>query len=248
MAAQLTPVMIAALNQHEDTSHLAEILSKWNFHDDPQSGAPTVFHAIYEQMALMVFQDELGEDLARTMLSAWYFWQERFQQLVLSGESDWFDDISTPEIEESLNDIIHQAALAAQTALKTTADKDLHACQWGTVHQHAFLSPIRRQGFGKGLLGGGSHPAAGSGEALYRGIYEFNKPYKVKTSAALRMVADLSDDEKVLAVLPGGVTGRLFNPHTTDQIKAFMNGTKQYWWFSDQAIQAHAQSTLQLIP
>jgi len=110
------------------------------------------------------------------------------------------------------------------------------------------LSPIRRQGFGKGLLGGGSHPAAGSGDVLYRGIYDFNAPYDVTISAALRMVADLSDDDKVLAVLPGGVTGRLLNPHTTDQIEAYMGGTKQYWWFSDQAIQDHTQSILKLTP
>ncbi len=127
-------------------------------------------------------------------------------------------------------------------------DKDLQSCQWGQVHQHEFLSPIRRQGFGKGLLGGGSHPAGGSGEVLYRGAYEFNTPYGVKTSAALRMVADLGDEDKILAVLPGGVTGRLFNPHTTDQIQAFMDGTKQYWWFSDQAIEAHTQAILKLTP
>jgi penicillin amidase len=62
------------------------------------------------------------------------------------------------------------------------------------------------------------------------------------------MVADLGDDEKVLAVLPGGVTARVFAPHTTDQIKAFMNGEKQYWWFSDKAIKTHSSSVLILTP
>ncbi len=248
MAAKLVPVLAEALKDHEDTSHLAKILSDWDLHDDPQSIAPTVFHTIYEKTALMVYQDELGEELARTMLSTWYFWQERFQQLVMAGESMWFDDVTTPDVQESLNDMIYLAAIEAQATLKATADKDLATCQWGEVHQHEFLSPIRRQGFGKGLLGGGSHPAGGSGEVLYRGIYEFNAPYGVKTSAALRMVADLADEEKILAVLPGGVTGRLFNPHATDQIEAFMDGTKQYWWFSDQAIQAHTQSILELNP
>ena len=97
-------------------------------------------------------------------------------------------------------------------------------------------------------MGGGSHPASGSGETLYRGIYNFNKPFGVKVAAALRMVADLSDEEKVMAVVPGGVSGRMFHPHTKDQIDAYMNGEKRYWWFSDDAIEAHTKSMLTLNP
>jgi len=62
------------------------------------------------------------------------------------------------------------------------------------------------------------------------------------------MVADLSDPDKVLGVLPGGVSGRLFHPHTKDQIEPFISGKKVYWWFSDAAIQDHTQSTLVLKP
>ena len=66
----------------------------------------------------------------------------------------------------------------------------------------------------------------GSGETLYRATYEFNEPFGVTVSASVRMVADLADEDKVLAVLPGGVAGRLFDPHYKDQIEAFMNGEK----------------------
>jgi penicillin amidase len=109
-----------------------------------------------------------------------------------------------------------------------------------------FVSPTRPKGFGKGLLGGGSHPASGSGETLYRGIYNFNEPFGVTVFAGLRMVADLSDEDKMLAVLPGGVCGRLFHPHTKDQVEAFMNGDKVYWWFSDKAIKEHSRTVLTL--
>ncbi len=62
------------------------------------------------------------------------------------------------------------------------------------------------------------------------------------------MVADLSDNDKVLAVLPGGVSGRLLDNHTKDQIKSFMNGNKMYWWFSDKAIKDHCKHTLIIKP
>lgn len=62
------------------------------------------------------------------------------------------------------------------------------------------------------------------------------------------MVSDLGDDEKILAVLPGGVSGRLFDPHVKDQIEPYMNGEKRYWWFSDQAIKEHGKYELVLQP
>ena len=91
-------------------------------------------------------------------------------------------------------------------------------------------------------------PMGGSAETLYRGIYGPNDPFSVTVSASLRMVADMADDEKVAAVLPGGVTGRLFSPHQKDQIPSFMDGSKMYWWLSDKAISKHTEHTLLLNP
>jgi penicillin amidase len=97
-------------------------------------------------------------------------------------------------------------------------------------------------------LGGGRHPAAGSGETLLRGVYDFNAPYDVVYGASLRMVADFSDADKVLAVVPGGVSGRVFDPHYKDQTDAYLSGAPVYWWLSPQAVAAHTRSTLVLEP
>jgi penicillin amidase len=183
------------------------------------------------------------------MLRIWYFWQERFQQMVLTDNLDyWFDDAGTKEIVESKQAILIRAALDAQAELADTLGDDPDRWHWGDVHRHTFVSPIRREGLGSGFLGGGTHPAPGSVDTLYRGSYAYDDPYAVIVSASLRMVADLADDDKVLAVIPGGVAGRVFHPHATDQIEAFMNGEKCYWWFSDRTIAEHAQSTLRLQP
>ncbi|NQU13952.1 MAG: penicillin acylase family protein [Desulfobacteraceae bacterium] len=91
-------------------------------------------------------------------------------------------------------------------------------------------------------------PMGGSGETLYRGWYGLGKPFSVTNCASLRMVADLADKDKIAAVLPGGVTGRLFSPHQKDQVEAFMDGSKSYWWFSDKAIEDHTKDILVLKP
>jgi penicillin amidase len=248
MAVAIAPVMAKALTAHADTRQMGRILSEWDFHDDPGLAAPTIFQAVYRQFALLVFEDELGDELAATMLSDWYFWQERLGEMVADGQSSWFDDVKTPDVKETRDPLFHQAALKAAADLKARIGGDPTKWRWGRVHRIEFVSPIRREGFGKSLVGGGSHPAIGSCETLGRGIYAFNKPFDVVVFASLRMVADLSDTDKVLAVLPGGVAGRLFDPHTTDQIESYINGDKVYWWFSDDAIKEHSRHSLVLEP
>ncbi|MBW2005011.1 MAG: penicillin acylase family protein [Deltaproteobacteria bacterium] len=248
MAKKIAPVIARALITHNDTKQMGQILSQWDYLDDIDKAAPTIFQAIYRKFALLVFQDELGEELATTMLDEWDFWEEKLQKMVLNGISPWFDNVHTKDIKETVDKLLHQAALDVTDTLGESLGKDPNKWAWGKVHQLELVSPIRREGFGKGLVGGGSHPFPGSGETLCRGIYDFNDPFGVTISASLRMVADLGDDDKVLAVLPGGVSGRLFYPHTKDQIKAFMSGKKVYWWFSDTAIQAHSKTTLVLSP
>ena len=248
MAQKIAPVMTKVLLRHENTKVLGKILSAWNFHDVIDSPAPTIFQAVYRQFALLVFQDELGESLARKMLGNWYFWQERLDQMILEGRSVWFDDINTENKIETRDDLLHQAALNATSELEMKIGSMPENWLWGKVHHIEFVSPIRRSGFGKRLLGGGSYQAPGSGETLYGGIYDFNKPYTVQIPASLRMVVDLGDNDKVLAVLPGGISDRMFTSHTKDQIKAYMNGDIVYWWFSDKSIEAHCKNTLVLKP
>jgi penicillin amidase len=222
---------------------MAAVLAEWDFLDDKEKAAPAVFQSVLREFALQTFQDELGEELAKTMLEVWYFWENRLEIMVREGTSEWFDDVSTEE-KESMTDILHRAALAVMKE----HGSDPEGWKWGEFHQLEFVCPIMRKGPLKGLLGGGSHPMSGSQETLYRAIYSFNEPFAAQTTASLRMVVDLADKDKVLAVLPGGVSARLFDDHNTDQIDAFMSGEKLYWWFSDEMIKAHTKYSCMLNP
>jgi penicillin amidase len=248
MAEAITPIMAAALIDHPETAEMGRILTAWDFHDDADKAAPAIFQAVYRLFARLTLQDELGQDLAGTLLENWYFWQENLLKMVTENTSPWFDDISTKQVKETRDDLFLRAGREAARELKAEMGDSPKKWTWGKIHTIEHVSPIRREGIGKGLLGSGRIPVSGSSETLLRNYYDFNKPFHVTVSDSLRMVADLSDPEKVLAVLPGGVSGRLFHPHTKDQLKAFISGDKVYWWFSDKAIQAHTQTTLILTP
>jgi penicillin G amidase len=247
MAEKIAPKMAAALEQHPDTQQMGEILAAWDYRDDIDKAAPAIFQSVYRNFAILVYQDELGEGLASVMLANWYYWQESLLKQVLAGEFEWFDDVSTPK-KETMDDLFYQAALNTVEEFAEKMGSNPAEWRWGKIHQLEFVSMIRQKGMGKSLLGGGAYEFGGSGETLYRGYYKFNKPYDAFVTASLRMVADLSDADKVAAVLPGGTSGRLMSKHRTDQIDAFINGEKRYWWFSDKEIQNHSKHELVLNP
>ena len=248
LAEKISPVIAKILLKHDDTKIMGKILSNWNFMDDPDKAAPAIFQTTYKSFAKLVFEDDLGEEKAMLMLNNWYFWQERLERMVLQSDSHWFDNIKTKDKTESLEDLFYMAGIKAKAILSSKMGDDPEKWQWGKIHTLELVNPIRRKGAGKTLLGTGPMPMGGSGETLYRGWYDFDKPFAITHCASLRMVADLSDKEKIHAVLPGGVTGRTFNVHQKDQVEKFMSGEKMYWWFSDKAIDEHAQSKLVLKP
>ena len=200
------------------------------------------------KFAFAVFEDDLGPELAALYLDNWYIWEERLLALAMADDADWCDDRRTEGVRETRDDLLYRAALAATAELTQRAGSDPDQWRWGKVHRLELVSPIRRKGVGKELLGGGTHPAPGSNETLCRGWWDVHAPFDVTHSAALRMVADLADDEKIMAVQPGGVTGRIFHPHYTDQVDDYFSGEVRYWWFSDAAIEAHARHRLTLRP
>ncbi|WP_320044969.1 penicillin acylase family protein [uncultured Desulfobacter sp.] len=248
MARCIAPIMARIFLANGDTKDFGRILADWDFKDDPEKAGPLVFQAIYRHFALAVFEDDLGPQKVLTLLNAWYYWQERLLQFVQAGESLFFDDIRTAGKTETMADLFIRAAHAARKELSQSLGDNPAQWRWGDLHTLELINPLFRKGRLRNLFGTGPMPMGGSGETLYRGWYDFDAPYAVTHCASLRFVADMGDDEKLMAVLPGGAAGRTFHPHQKNLIKGFMEGAVQYWWFSDAAIKAHAKNTLTLLP
>jgi len=240
--------IVDALKGGPEQRDLAEILDKWNGVDDANSPAPLIYQALYREIARGTFFDKLGEDLTNDMLSTWYFWQQRFDALVATPDSIWFDDSRTKDKKETLSDVIRSAAPRARAQIEVLQGKDPAAWKWGKVHTVRFVSPLRRNGSGQELVGGFTVERSGSGETLQRGVYDFQKPYEVQFFQSMQMVADFGDPDKIEAILAGGVSERHFQPHQNDQAKLWAAGERRAWWFNPDQAKAHAKFTQVLSP
>jgi penicillin amidase len=244
----LRPAIVAALKTVPEQRDLADILDKWNGVDDASAAAPLIYQALYREIARGTFVDKLGDELSNDMLSNWYFWQQRFDALVTTPDSSWFDDTRTKDRKETLADVIRSAAPRARAQLEALQGKDPAAWRWGKAHTLRFVNPLRRNGFGQELLGGFTVERSGSGETLQRGVYDFQKPYDAIFTQSMQMVADLGDPDKIEAILAGGVNERSFQPYQSDQAKLWAAGERRAWWFNPDQAKAHAKSTQVLSP
>ena len=174
LASDVVPVMVKALLAKPQTTELGDILAAWDFHDSANASAPLIFHEIWRRLPEQTLADELGQELAGRITHTGYYWSQRMHQLILKGESDWFDKTDTDKTE-TLDDIIQMAAMDAQQSIGEQLGSDASQWRWGDLHRMEFLNPLRRTGLGKGWLGGGSHAASGSAHTLYRGIFDLSE-------------------------------------------------------------------------
>jgi penicillin amidase len=245
---RLRPSMIAALRDDPTQRDLATILERWDGVDRTDAAAPLVYQALYREVALGTFADELGPELAKDMLASWYFWQERLDALAATPDSVWFDDVATPDRQETLADVIRAAAPRARTTLVAAQGPDPASWQWGRAHTLDFVSPLRRAGPGRELVGGLSFPWAGSVDTLNRGMYAFNDPYRVNFFPSMRLVVDFGEPEKIEAVVAGGVSERHLQPHLNDQARLLGEHQRRPWWYSREKIEANAKHRVVLEP
>lgn len=247
-AELLVPILIEALAADSSTKPLADILTGWDFRDGKDSVAATVFHVIHEHLIRAMLQDDLPEPLLERYLKSRYYWLQRTADLFQKGNSHWFDNSDTNEIE-SRSQIIVEAGKRADFELSQKLGDDREDWTWGDFHTVSFVSPLRRDGIGKGWLGGGTHGLAGSGETLQRGHYvPKDGPYSVSSFASLRIVSDLSDDEKVLAIVSGGNAARQFHPFFKSHLDIWLNNQWSYWWLDPEKIAEQSKHKLELMP
>lgn len=246
-APRLKPAMIAALQADAAQADFVRILAGWDGRDDQDLAAPLIYHALYERLVYETYVDEMGDKLARSWLGQWYAWQERFDELAKTPDSPWFDDVRTPQ-KETLPDLVRRSAAMVRAELQARHGADASKWKWGDEHRIHFFSPLRRSGTGRDWLGYAEAPMSGSGATLLRALSPFMGGFDVQFFASMRLVADMGDDDKIEAVVSGGVVDRQFHPHQKDQLPAWTEGRLLKWWFAPQQVEAHAVQRQELLP
>jgi penicillin amidase len=227
----------------------ANELQKWDRRSTRDSAGATIFEAFWVQLAHAIFDDELGIDLAKDALDTGTATKAAVRNMLSNLDSEFWDDVNTSE-KETHKMIVQRALLQAANQLTALMGKDMAQWQWGKVHVITF----RNQTLGKSgvapieaIFNRGPFAVEGATSAVNA---QSHKPddFSVRAHLSWRMVVDLSDFNKSIAIHPTGQSGHAFHPHYDDMMQPWLavQYNPLYWQRSD--VTQNSEGTLILTP
>ena len=144
-------------------------------------------------------------------------------RIYMSGNHHWFDDVTTPDINETRDDI---ALRAMRAALNETKGKS-----WGELQHLTMAHPMSQVPVISGLLGleRGPFPRAGNPGTLNAttSLPDRDGGFKALGGPSWRFLIDFADIDNVQMVIPSGQSGNPMDPHFFDFYELWATGN--YW-------------------
>lgn len=239
-ARRIAPVLARVPVDDPKLRPLQEELSRWDGTLSVGSRPAAVYQAFLVQAAEKLFRPRLGEQLweryaRRPFLMAALLW------LWDQPQDPWWG----PEGRDRAVVEILQAALRD---LEARLGRDPSRWTWGALHKARFahlLDPIPVLGR---LLGLGPFPTPGDGWTVNQAAYSLLRPFDQTVVASMRMVVDLLDPDRSVAVHTTGQSGLVGHPHRADLAPLWVEGRYHPLLWSREAVDRHAQARLELRP
>lgn len=204
----------------------SDSLLDWNGVMDGDSPSAALFVLLEPALYEALYGDELGADLAALMEMAMVAYNP-LQETLRSGQSSFWDDVTTPELETPA-EIWARAILAATADLKArsgvSGKAPLERIRTLTF-PHAFDKlPILGPWFSVGPIGvGGGTDTVDVMKATPA------KPEQALFAPSMRMIATPADWTQTRGTLPLGQSGHRFSPYRTDQLADWLAGDSHPW-------------------
>jgi penicillin amidase len=126
------------------------------------------------------------------------------------------------------------------------ADRD--AWRWGALHHVRFAHPLARMPGLAPVFVAAEHELGGDEQTVLQGGFDGREGFEAAVVPSWRFVADLSDVDHSLAVLPTGQSGNPASPHWNDQAGRWFAGQLRAAPVTRAAVEAVAERRLVLRP
>ena len=222
-AQRWTPLALQATASKPDAEN-SSLFEGWDYAMDFDSSAATLFNAFFHELMARTFEDQVGEDLWRRELAHPYISYVLDLALIkLKDQPDheFWDDIRTPHLRETRDDILSSSLAAAVDELEDRYGTDPANWAWGKVHQMTFKHPL---GSKLAFLNLDPVPTVGDGQTINAGMWDHENPFDFKSGGVIRMVVDFSALENSTIINPPGQSGHYKSPHYDDQAAPWAEG------------------------
>ncbi|MHB9116070.1 MAG: penicillin acylase family protein, partial [Thermoleophilia bacterium] len=254
-AENLRPLMLAAdleaagldAAARERLSAALDLLETWDLRETVDSPATAFFETFWVHLLDDAFADDLPEDMGPRGGSIWF---EVVRRLALEPDGPWWDDSSTPTVEDR-DAILVRAMNEAVEELAAAHGGDPSKWSWGDLHTVTFRNQtLGESGIGaiEGLFNRGPYKVPGSTSLVNAENWNAQEPFDVVSLPSMRMIVDLDDLDRSLALHTTGQSGHAYHPHYTDMIDLWRNVDHQSMPWRPESIDTATQDRLTLTP
>jgi penicillin amidase len=209
----------------ENEMKVLRIARDWKGSHDLEDIGPTIYNKWIYFYLKATFEDELGEENFKLLLST-HIVKQIIEAQTQNSASPWWDDIRTKGKKETQSDILTKSFKAAVISLEQQLGSDTSQWQWEKVHQVEFQHPIGKVKLFSSFFNVGCFAIAGSNEVINNQMFTYTDDefVNVKGGPSTRRVIDFSDIENSWSVLPTGQSGNPMSKHYDDQADLFVKG------------------------
>ncbi len=223
------------------------LIQAWDGQSAIDSVGASIYQAWMKYIGREAMIDELGErDFLRFARLADY--RHFYKWLMVNPDSDWWDDVRTPDVKETRSDIIQRAYSLAIASLDEKFGDNLEHWWWGRLHavefQH-FLGKVKPLdslfNVGPYMAPGGTHEVNAISYPRHEDTFAPN------VGPATRRLIDMADPGESWGILPTGESGHLLSPHYRDQALLYTRDQYRKQWLNWDKIEANEHERLILV-
>jgi len=226
-----------------DGARLAmQALSGWDFRME-RHGPARLFSESSRALNEVIAGDEAREAGSGPVVSAWGLLG------ILEGKAreDWFDDVTTPQREARWETVAKGLSVAWERTIASSGD-DPGRWNWAAIHRVAFEHPLGRPAHLSRWLDLSPVGMPGDSDTVNAQAWSIHQPFRVALIPSARLVFDLVNPDRSLAVLVPGQSGNPMSPHYSDQLRVWASGATRPAPFNEAAVKAAAVEKLDLVP
>lgn len=231
-----------------------EMLLGWNRRMEHESPEAALFALFMQNLVNGLFVDQIPDELWNdsSRLTEGSRVQSAIASLLESPENAWWDDVRTPDTQETRDEILLAALTAAiGEGRELFEGKRMSDWRWGTIHTAEF----RNLSFGESgvgiverLFNRGPVAVDGGLEQVLAADWDLTEPYEVAHLSSMRQILDFSDLETARTIHTTGQSGHPFHRHYDDMIDRWAAVEYRNSEFSREAIEEGPNRVLELVP
>ncbi len=251
LPAQLIVPHLVSIEPSDDRQKLAvEMLRAWDGDLAADSGPAAIYQVWCARIAEAILLPRLGQELYEHFYSKRQ-WTNEFQVRVLPNllefpSAVWFGG----DGKEARDEILRIALDGALDELTERLGEDMSEWAWGSLHKVRFVGQLgQRVPDLAELFTAGVVPHGGDEQTVNQGIFEpSGGSYDAVVVASWRQIVDLSDLDASVGTHTVGQSGNPASPHFADLVELWSTGRPHPLPFSRTAVEAAAESRLDLEP